>query len=378
MGAAGGAVGAQGRKGGSAEVVRHRADLALRAGQHVARTGDVERRDRHAGGQRFEQHQAEGVGAAREHEHVAAGIRRRQLGVRERSGKHHVRMARPELREKRAAAHHHPESGQVEVEERLDGLFHSDPSDIQEHRPGQPVLRCPIAARLRGEALEVDAARPRHEVAEAAPGQLAPQAVRRHQCSRRRVVEPAHHPVGQPERQTGAGVEVFGKAGVERGGEAEAAAQGPAPCCGAERPFGGDMQPVRPEPGDDPRQPSSRQQGQPDLRIGRAGQGAEPVWSHHLDRVPHRPQLGRDGGQGADHAVHLRRPGIRHDQDPSCAGFRRRHAVTGRGAARAAALGARAPRNDRPRRCTQSTSSSLPSACSTRAVQLSTQSPSLR
>ncbi len=59
-----------------------------------------------------------------------------------------------------------------------------------------------------------------------------------------------------------------------------------------ERSFGGDVQGVGSKRLDEARQPTPRQQSQPDVRIGRAGYGPEAVGADHFDTVAHRAQFG--------------------------------------------------------------------------------------
>ena len=76
---------------GGAQVLVERTDF--RIGDHVERAGHGIGRDRHAGGQRLDHHQAERVGAAREDEAVGRGVARRQLLGVDRAEEVRIRVA---------------------------------------------------------------------------------------------------------------------------------------------------------------------------------------------------------------------------------------------------------------------------------------------
>ena len=115
-------------------------------------------------------------------------------------------------------------------------------------------------------------------------------------------------------------------------------------------------------------EPRRREQRQPDLGIGRAGQGAEAVGAEHLDVVALGAQQLGHGLDGAHHAVDLRPPGVGDDGDaqPVYSAASRAGASRGSVAWRRACSSA------------QWTMRRRPSKSSTSAVQLSTQSPSLQ
>ena len=62
-------------------------------------------------------------------------------------------------------------------------------------------------------------------------------------------------------------------------------------------------------------QPRGREHRQPDLRVGRAGQGTEAVGAEHLDLMALGLQQLHDRLDGAHHAVDLRAPGVGDDGD---------------------------------------------------------------
>ena len=171
------------------------------------------------------------------------------------------------------------------------------------------------------EKRQIDPARPWPQPHKAAHGQLFPHAFSRHHHALTGGVEPPQKAGGHRPGDAAAAHEaetrgaIFRKARVVGGGEMQLVAA----CKGArrktERPFGGDMQGVGPERFDEPGQPSLRQQSQSDFRIGRARHGPETVGSDHVDHVAHRAQFSGDGGEGANHPVHLRRPCVGDDQN---------------------------------------------------------------
>jgi hypothetical protein len=102
---------------------------------------------------------------------------------------------------------------------------------------------------------------------------------------------------------------------MERGGEGPAAPARQFLGGDAERPFRGDMQRIRTERLDHARQAAARQNRQPDIGIGGARQGTKPVRPDDFGDDAEGRQLIDQLVQGADHAVHLRAPRIRNDQD---------------------------------------------------------------
>ena len=88
-------------------------------------------------------------------------------------------------------------------------------------------------------------------------------------------MESAQHSVRDVERNAPAGLEIFGKAGVEGGGEGIAVAKAPGSRRPAEGAFGGDVHGVGPEVRDAPADHRRSRHGEADLRIGGTGQGGE-------------------------------------------------------------------------------------------------------
>ena len=210
----------------------------------------------------------------------------------------------------------------------------------------------------RVEELGVHAPGPAPHVPEAAPRQILLQARRRHHHPARRRVEAPQGRIAHGQRQADPRLHIFGEAGVEGGGEGQAAAQAIAPRRHAQRPLRRDMDGAGLKGIDQARQAPPRQHRQADLGIGRAGKAREQIRGDHLGLVAELAQLIHRAHQRAHDAVHLRQPGVRNDDDA--------HQLVARLSI------------EKLRRLAHSRISSLPSACSTRAVQLSTQSPSLQ
>ena len=99
--------------------------------------GDRKRRDRQAAGQRLEQHQAEGVGLAREHEDVGGRIDLGQFLAVPRAEEHRLRIFPLQRRARRPVADDQLGAGQIEIEERLEILLDRDAADAEKHRRRQ-------------------------------------------------------------------------------------------------------------------------------------------------------------------------------------------------------------------------------------------------
>ena len=118
-------------------------DSAAGGADHVERAGDRKGRDRQAGGQRLEQHDAEGVGEAREDEHVGGGIDPRQILARQGAEEAGLRISSLELAAGRAVADDDLRAGQIEAQEGLEVLLHGDAADIEED--GRRRIQDPLA-----------------------------------------------------------------------------------------------------------------------------------------------------------------------------------------------------------------------------------------
>lgn len=165
------------------------------------------------------------------------------------------------------------------------------------------------------EQIGVDAARPQHDIVEAALGQFAGQRRRRRHHGAAGAVETAQRPPDQRARHRHAGADIFGKAGVEAGRERQPALAAVAPDHQADRPLRRDMYAVGARLRDQLRDARRARHGEPHVAIARHREGAERLrrQERELDAEP----LGGVGelGQRPNHTVDLRVPGVRRDQD---------------------------------------------------------------
>ncbi|ABA51161.1 hypothetical protein BURPS1710b_1413 [Burkholderia pseudomallei 1710b] len=303
-----------------AQIVVHRARAAV--AEHVDGARHRIGGDGRAARERFEQHEPERVGAAREHEHVGCRIYLGELRLRQHAEVIRLRIARFELGERGALARDPFRAGQVELQERLDVLLDRDAADIQEDRPrGVEHLRFD-----RPEDVEIDAARPQHDVVEAEALEVVLDDGRRRHHGERRAVEPPQEAIGRRERHAEARLHVFRKARVVRGRERQLARARVAARGEPERAFGRDVQRVRLERVQALAQPPVRQDRQADFGIGRAGHRAEFERRDELDAVAERGELACRALERAHDAVDLRLPRIGDDHD-----FHRRQSSGGSG-----------------------------------------------
>jgi hypothetical protein len=132
----------------------------------------------------------------------------------------------------------------------------------------------------------------------------------------RRPVEPAHVAVARRHRQDGrAGRDILGKARVVAGGEGQPPLHADAPRRQADGPLGGDVDGLGLEVLEHLLHGAVGAQRQLDLRIGRQGRRLEQAGVDHLHRMVHGPALGDGARQRPHHAVDLRLPGVRREQD---------------------------------------------------------------
>ena len=156
--------------------------------------------------------------------------------------------------------------------------------------------------------------------------QFAPQGLGRHHHRRGGRVEaaqPAPHQRFRHERK--AGMDIFGEAGVEGGGEGDAVPDADPARRHAQASLGGDMHRVGGEGLDLARQGPGGKQRQADFGIGRHGKGAPPERRDHFNRMAQGGEVLGGDLDGAHHAIDLRRPGVGDDQDLQP----RRHAGNG-------------------------------------------------
>jgi hypothetical protein len=104
---------AESRFGGAREVLVEHARFAR--ADHVERAGHGKGRHRQARGQRLEQHQAEGVGAAGKDEDIGRGIEPGEILAFPSPEEMRPGVAAAQLVEHGTVAHHHLRARQVEV-----------------------------------------------------------------------------------------------------------------------------------------------------------------------------------------------------------------------------------------------------------------------
>ena len=357
-----------GERGGDrgVEILVHRADLR---GEHIDRPGHWVGRDGGAAGERFDHHQAERVGAAWENEDVGGGIGAGEIGAEQWPQEMRVGVARDERGACRAVADDHLGAGMLGGEERLDILLDRDAPDIELDRPAARRLerfdRCK-RGDLRTKRPEIDAAAPMADLGEVMRLERRRDRRRRGEDRLGGPVEPANvapHPFGihpGPRRN------VIGELRVIRGSEGKPARQAPAPRGKADRSLGREMDRVGCEIGEHLADARGAGKGQADLGIGRARHRIEQIGRDDQHLMALALEFGTHRLQGAHDPVDLGAPCIGGDGDPH-AGQAANISIcaVGRDVSRAAISSA------------QCSNSILPSKCSTKAVQPSTQSPSL-
>ncbi len=165
------------------------------------------------------------------------------------------------------------------------------------------------------EDVEIDAARPQHDVREVVFFEVAFDHRRGRHHRERRLVEPVQELVGCGNRNAEARLHILRKARVIRRGERQLVLD--RVCAGghAERAFSGDVQRIRRERADALAQLALREQRQANLRIGRARNRLEFERRQQVDAVAQRGQLARGVFQRAYHAIDLRFPCIGDDHD---------------------------------------------------------------
>ena len=258
---------------------------------------------------------------------------------------------------------------QVQVQEVPDALLDRDAAEVQPEwsRQAENVLG------TRPEQPAVDPAAPGHDIAKAALLQPPAHGRRGDQRACGRAVEPPGQPVAGGQRQRKACPDVLRKLGVVGTGEGAAVAAAPAPCSEPEWPLGRDVYRVgivRHQVLTDVAACADRQ---PDLGVGRARQGPEPFGRDDVHVVARRHEMLDRRRQAAHHPVHLGKPGVGHQGDPHATAT----SCPGSCAGRSSNGNSRSPTRNAGD-SVQRSSPSLPEKSSTRAVQLSTQSPSLQ
>jgi len=269
-------------------------------------------RHRHRAGQRLEIDQAEGVGAAGEHQDVGRRQMRGKIRAEAITGEDRARMAPLQPGPLRAVTDHDPGAGPIHVEEGIDVLFHRHAADVGRYGPRQiqKVLRS------RPEQLGVDAAAPLREVREAARRQIAAQRSGADHAARGRGMEPAQGAIGHAQGHGKPGAQILGKLRVVRARETNARAHAKAPGGEPQRSLGGDVQGLGRKLQNGLLDVTVGPQREPDFRISRAGNAAKIARREHAHRMTEAAEPRCRLGQGADDAVGLRKPSIRDDHDP--------------------------------------------------------------
>ncbi len=182
-------------------------------------------------------------------------------------------------------------------------------------------------------------------------------------------MKPPQVRVGQRERNRRPSPHILGKLCVIRSRERPSASPAPAASGEPERTLGGDVDRLGRKPIEAPGELTIRKDGEADLRIGRTRDGPEAPGMHHFDDVARALEFGDCDRERPDDAVGLWRPGVGRERDPHAASASCKRRLVGPSCADAAI------------RCdssVQRSNANRPSKSSTRAVQLSTQSPSLQ
>ncbi len=219
----------------------------------------------------------------------------------------------------------------------------------------------------------IDASRPAAQVLEAACGKLASDARGRHHDAGRRTVEAAQQPIAPGLGKAEAGGDVFREPRAIGGGERDGAPHAITARRQPERSFGDDVDGIGRDNVEALRHALARADRQANLRIKRARHRREEVRRDRRDVMTGATELAGQRRQCPDDAVHLRPPGIadqRYSHRPPAP-----TSVVSSSSALASSLGCS---GSSERSSIQWTTSKRPSKCSTRAVQLSTQSPSLQ
>lgn len=110
--------------------------------------------------------------------------------------------------------------------------------------------------------------------------------------------------------------DVIRKLCVIRGGKRNGPSEAVSPCGAAQGPFRGDVNAVRRQAVDHPRQPPPGKKGKPDVRVGGQRHGKRKItWADHGHLVTLTRQSVGQMLISADDAVHLRQPRIADNQD---------------------------------------------------------------
>ncbi len=236
---------------------------------------------------------------------------RGEIFVAERAEECRRRILPPQPLEFRPLADDGLGARQVERQERIEILLDRDASDGHEDRPRQTE----IDGAVRAEELRVDAARPRADIGEATARQFVVQRLGRHHGHRRRIVEAPQHRVAPGFRDRHARRNVFREfRGVARG-EGQRAPDAIAPYGVPDRTFRGNVDRVRRDRLDPPRDLARIRDRTAQVLIGRDRERRKAVGREEFDRCAAVAHRFRQCRQRAHHAIDLRMPGIRRHQN---------------------------------------------------------------
>ena len=307
---------AQGRKRRLAQILMQHRRLA--AGEDVARPLHREGCDRQPARRRFQQHDTEGVGQAREDEDVRGGIDRRELLALARAQEMRLREGALQVGAGRPVADHDLAAGQAQRQEGFEVLLDRDPADAEEDRPRQVEHALWPGMEQR----EIDAPPPAQDALEAMRPQLRLDGGGRDHDARRRPVEAAQEAIAPAFGDRPARRDILRETGVVARSEGALLGEADGARQPADRPLGRDMDMIGAELGDAPSDMPARRQRDADIGIGRQPDLPEAFRRQHmrgdaeLRRRLHHPL------QRAHHAVDLRAPGVRRDQDAHQRAFR--------------------------------------------------------
>ena len=278
---------------------------------------DIHRPRHRIGGNRqtrghcFKQDETKGIRAAWEDEDIGRRVVLRQFVSRFGPGEQRIAIAARQHGKMGTIADHHLAAGQVGTQERIQVFLARHTSDIQEHRP-----RTEQAHRARPEVSQIHPARPAHQALEAALAQVALQRRRCAHDAGARPVETALQGIDPARGQTDNLGGIFGKLGVVAGGEGPPLRQ-TVPAHGpADRPLGGDVDPIRTHVLDEARHLATAHQRQADRTVARQRHRPEfrRCQERHIDIEV--TEFLAQARQRRDDTVDLRIPGIRGDQNP--------------------------------------------------------------
>ncbi len=215
----------------------------------------------------------------------------------------------------------------------------------------------------------IDAARPTHQTLKPTFVEIVGNRGGGYHHPRAGIVEAAQQRIGDCFRYPGAGGNIFRKPCVVARGERALRPQAIAARGKAHRAFGrdvdmidrGSLQPSRYRP--------AACQRKPDFGVGRQRNRSETLRRQKLDFGAEFAQRAGHGFERANHAIDLRLPSIRRDQDS--------HHAAALAAVWVSSLAASAARRCSSAVICQRKISSLPSSCSATTVQDSTKSPVL-